>query len=104
MRDLPHFEAPSTIGPGGTPTTIRTHTISDAPERIWAEPYDGQTNNGRWTAKPRSPELPTQYVRADSYEQLQAENAALKSAIEGIQSTVEWSNLFELDAPQEQTP
>jgi len=43
--------------------------MSDAPERIWAEPYEGNKGAGRWTSNPRYPELPTQYIRVDLYEE-----------------------------------
>jgi hypothetical protein len=39
--------------------------MSNAPERIWAEPYMWNKNAGRWVSQPRYPELPTQYIRAD---------------------------------------
>jgi len=39
--------------------------MSEAPERIWAEPYDQNHMAGRWTSNPRLPELPTVYIRAD---------------------------------------
>jgi hypothetical protein len=46
--------------------------MSVAPERIWAEPYDATRNYvGRWTAQPRFPDLPTQYIRADLYYDLE---------------------------------
>ena len=41
--------------------------MDDAPERIWAEPYEGTKDAGRWTAKPRFPELPTQYTRVNQW-------------------------------------